>query len=56
VRYWVQVRSSGGNWYDAIGTDDLECANSHMAFLGEIGESVRVVERVDTVLTYYSEI
>lgn len=52
MKYWLQVKAPAGNWVDWVGTDDLESAKDHAAWLVEEGHyrETRVVERLDTVI------
>lgn len=51
MKYWLQTQAPAGNWVDSIGSDDQEVCQRHGAYLAKHGETVRVVERQDIVLT-----
>lgn len=46
--YWVQGKAPAGNWYDALGTDDLAFCERHAAWMRDEQEiTTRVVKRYD---------
>lgn len=50
MRYWVQTQAPAGNWVDNMGTARRAKAIEMAVYLQSKGETVRVVERVDTVV------
>ena len=50
MKYWVQVQAPAGNWYDSLGSNDLNAVRKHAAHLRERGHTVRIIRRKDTVI------
>ena len=51
MRFYVQIQSSGGNWVDTLGTDNILSAAEQMRYqIREYKETARIVERKDKVL------
>lgn len=54
TKYWVQRMSTGGNWYDSLGTNDLEDAIKSAKYYASDGGTARVVVRHDTEIAQYN--